>query len=403
MDVNTQRIKPYEGTEPYIFISYAHRDYERLVPILRELEKRGYRFWYDEGIDPGTEWPESIANHLENSSACLSFISPYSAESKNCRREINFALSRNIALLTVFLEETEISSGLEMQISTYQSIIAYKYPDLPSLMERIVSVDVMESCRGKPGETAATEESVGRKTPAVPKKRFSPLMIIIPLVLAAAIAIWLFWNGSRREESAGRSSEQAEETTLTATPLPAATPNDGEHAYSEEYLQSVNNWTDHLWDEVPITANDSIPEGYRVLIYEEWGYGSLLMYGNDEGSIRFALTDDRIPDGFPISQTPGKNDPYWCLMLMLGGKDILDVIIEEWKTPTSFADFETSVVLLSGNDMSFYDGFPYSITGRTFIFEIQLPEQFSIDDIQGVGISLGTERDGYVDTYDFYT
>ena len=117
MGADVQRVKPYEGPDPYIFVSYAHRDYERIDPILRELKARGYRFWYDEGIDPGTEWPENIARHLENSSVCLSFLSPYSAASNNCRREINFALSRNIPMLTVFLEDTKISPGLEMQIS----------------------------------------------------------------------------------------------------------------------------------------------------------------------------------------------------------------------------------------------------------------------------------------------
>ena len=26
----------------------------------------GFRIWYDEGIEAGTEWPEYIAEHLEN-------------------------------------------------------------------------------------------------------------------------------------------------------------------------------------------------------------------------------------------------------------------------------------------------------------------------------------------------
>ena len=39
----------YEGTEPYIFVSYAHRDSERVFEVLGELQSRGYRFWYDDG------------------------------------------------------------------------------------------------------------------------------------------------------------------------------------------------------------------------------------------------------------------------------------------------------------------------------------------------------------------
>ena len=44
MDKDTRRIKPYEGSEAYIFVSYAHRDYDRIDPILRALADRGYRF-----------------------------------------------------------------------------------------------------------------------------------------------------------------------------------------------------------------------------------------------------------------------------------------------------------------------------------------------------------------------
>ena len=85
MTMLPEQIRPYEGTDPYIFISYAHRDKDRVLPVLRSLSERGYRIWFDEGIDPGTEWAESIAGHLENSRVCLFFLSPFSAVSQNCR------------------------------------------------------------------------------------------------------------------------------------------------------------------------------------------------------------------------------------------------------------------------------------------------------------------------------
>lgn len=91
------------------------------------LADQGFRLWYDEGIDPGTEWPESIATHLQNSTVCLAFISPAYVVSNNCRREINFALSRNIEFLSVMLEPTEMSAGMEMQISSYMSLMSFKF------------------------------------------------------------------------------------------------------------------------------------------------------------------------------------------------------------------------------------------------------------------------------------
>ena len=396
MDEIKQRIRPYEGAEPYIFISYAHRDYDRIAPILRELAGRGYRFWYDEGIDPGTEWPESIARHLERSSVCLSFISPYSAASKNCRREINFALARNLPLLTVFLEETKLSSGLELQISTYQSVMGYKYPDLGSLMERIASVDVMRPCRGTPGKDVTAAGNTGQNAPAPRKRKALPIAMAAVLILAAAAVLLrsIIKTGQPESDDAGAAVAVQ---PVTPEPVPELV-----WEMADSLLNKQNNWTDHLWDDPPITASDPLPEGYRLVVYGEWGYGSLLIYGNDEGSIRFALTDDRIPDGFPISPTPGKNDPYWCVMLHLSAKDSLHINISEQYKLTSFAALDTDITLYSGNETIAYDSFPFTLTGNTLLYEIRLPEPFTADDIQAVGVSVGTELPNYVDSYDFY-
>lgn len=147
MSAMPERVRPYEGKEDYIFVSYSHRDSERIFPLLRTLSSEGYRLWYDEGIDPGTEWPESIASHLAACKVCLAFISPTSVTSTNCRREINFALSRNKDFLSVVLEPVEMSPGMEMQISTYQSLMSYKYPSRKDFEEKLLSVEILQSCR----------------------------------------------------------------------------------------------------------------------------------------------------------------------------------------------------------------------------------------------------------------
>ena len=40
--------KPYEGTRPYLFISYAHKQSEEVVSTIRILHENGWRLWYDE-------------------------------------------------------------------------------------------------------------------------------------------------------------------------------------------------------------------------------------------------------------------------------------------------------------------------------------------------------------------
>lgn len=141
------RIKTYEGNEPYIFISYAHRDSEQVLPIIAELVKRGYRIWYDDGIAPGSEWPEYIAQHLGNSSLLISMISDRYIDSNNCKRELTYGLSKNIPFLGVILEPTEMSMGMEMQLSAHQCVLKYNYLSEERFIEKICSNPDMQICK----------------------------------------------------------------------------------------------------------------------------------------------------------------------------------------------------------------------------------------------------------------
>jgi len=120
--ITEQAFKPYEGDEPYIFVSYSHKDSEQVFPILQKLYERGLRIWYDEGIDPGSEWPEEIANHLLNCGLFLLFMSPDAAESHNVRREITMAIDRKKPLINIFIKETQLKPGLQLQLNLIQHI-----------------------------------------------------------------------------------------------------------------------------------------------------------------------------------------------------------------------------------------------------------------------------------------
>lgn len=90
--INTENnAKPYEGGEAFIFVSYAHRNRDDVMPIICALQGLGYRVWYDEGIDPGTEWDENIATHIMNCKCVIAFLSPEYVESDNCCDELNYA------------------------------------------------------------------------------------------------------------------------------------------------------------------------------------------------------------------------------------------------------------------------------------------------------------------------
>ena len=121
-------VKPYRGDKSYIFISYSHQDKDVVLNIIRVMAEHGYRIWFDEGIDPGTEWPDFIAKRLSESDSCIAFLSAASLNSQNCRREIHYAIKQEKPLLAIYLEPVELSYGMDMQLSSIQGLFYFKDP-----------------------------------------------------------------------------------------------------------------------------------------------------------------------------------------------------------------------------------------------------------------------------------
>mgnify|MGYP002818621322 CR=1 FL=1 len=119
----------YSGDKPFVFVSYSHADGELVFREIRRLHEAGYRIWYDEGIDPGQDWPEHIAKAVIECDLFLMFTSPRSAASENCRNEVNLALNRKKKFLAIYLEHTELPPGLELRMGDLQAILKFRMPD----------------------------------------------------------------------------------------------------------------------------------------------------------------------------------------------------------------------------------------------------------------------------------
>ena len=112
--------KPYQGKEKFIFISYSHRDTAKVFPIIFNLMENGYRVWYDQGIDPGTEWDENIATHIDTCGYFIAFMSSNYLGSNNCKDELNYARELDKPRLLVYLEDVELPVGMQMRLSRLQ-------------------------------------------------------------------------------------------------------------------------------------------------------------------------------------------------------------------------------------------------------------------------------------------
>ncbi len=129
-------MKPYQGQESYVFISYQHRNMNPAIAIVERLQQDKYRVWYDEGIDPGTEWDDTIAAHVEQCAFFIALLSEEYLESSNCKDELNYARDLEKPRVLVYLEDIRLPGAMQMRHGRLQAIHQYRCIDQNQFYEQ---------------------------------------------------------------------------------------------------------------------------------------------------------------------------------------------------------------------------------------------------------------------------
>ena len=115
----------YRGNDPYVFVSYAHADSERVFAEIERFNEAGFHVWYDEGIAPGNEWSDEIAEALSKCSVFVVMLTRTSALRENVLNEIGYALDAGKPFLAIYLEETDLTPGMKLRTARKQAILRY--------------------------------------------------------------------------------------------------------------------------------------------------------------------------------------------------------------------------------------------------------------------------------------
>ncbi|MBO5324800.1 MAG: SEL1-like repeat protein [Lachnospiraceae bacterium] len=164
---------------PFIFISYSHKDSDKVCPIIERLKKEGFNVWYDDGIEPGSEWDENIANHISQCGYFIAFISENYLGSSNCKDELNFSRDLDKDRLLVYLEEVALSGGMAMRMNRNQAIYWDKCEDKEKAYQKLFSAVGIEKTRifiPKPvEETVSVQQPIRQPAVAQPVPAQQPV------------------------------------------------------------------------------------------------------------------------------------------------------------------------------------------------------------------------------------
>ena len=194
-----ERPVAYRGEEGYIFVSYAHRDSDRVWPIIEQMQRDGFRIWYDDGIDPGTEWDENIAAHVAECGYFIAFLSKNYLASNNCKDELNFARDQEKPQLLIYLEDVELPRGMAMRIGRNQAIFENRYTDKQDFYSKLYEAQEISGFRqGFSAPAAKTKVKPVPKEAKTGKWKLWPFLLAALLILAIS-GIGLFLEKDSRK------------------------------------------------------------------------------------------------------------------------------------------------------------------------------------------------------------
>ena len=113
--------------QPYVFISYSHKDRDIVLKTIKELYEAGWKIWYDEGLTIGDQYDETLEKHVRDCSAFLLFVTENSLNSLYIREnevpwsitygkpiircmakeDLAYEIEGNVVADTVYLNEIE--------------------------------------------------------------------------------------------------------------------------------------------------------------------------------------------------------------------------------------------------------------------------------------------------------
>lgn len=168
IDLQT-KFEAYDGKEPYLFVSYSHRDTDKVYPILDALYDRKYRIWYDESCENGNDFRDELRTRIEKAEAVLLFVSEYSMASPFCGMEIIVARENGKRLYPIYLDNTDVPPAFQILLAnTHHSttdnidkLIKTMVRDLPAVtMDRLTTEDgVLKKCEDN-GKSIEVDEGI---------------------------------------------------------------------------------------------------------------------------------------------------------------------------------------------------------------------------------------------------
>lgn len=206
---------------PEVFISYAAKDRNRVLSLVKRLRDAGVTVWIDQaGIDVSTMWSQEIVNAIRDCKVMLLSISPHSTESENVVKELALASERKKPIIPVYLEPSNIPGTMEYQLAGIQRVEYFAESEdaaframIRSLIKRGVTVEASKA--EFEGDDTVEASLAAHQSQLKLNRKMAPATGIIIAAAITLVAIATYFLASTKENKLSDLKDQTSQVKPT--------------------------------------------------------------------------------------------------------------------------------------------------------------------------------------------
>lgn len=193
---------------PKVFVSYSRQDKKEVLEFVGLFRANGIDVWMDESsINASSVWAEQIVKAIDDCDLFVLFLSRSSVASENVSKELGYAGGTNKKILPVKIEDTEIPAAMLYHLNTIH-FIEKKHVPTEKVLQHVLT---------------ALGDSVRQAiVPQEKKRRSLPLLAGLGAVIAAGLALFLYFPTAKRGAVTGSGEERRPKADVSSTAPPTS-------------------------------------------------------------------------------------------------------------------------------------------------------------------------------------
>ena len=347
-------VKPYRGTEPYLFVTYSPENPELAHILINRMAEDGYHICY---TDENTDLDEAIAH----CAACIAVVTAEFVASQRGRIELMTAIDHGKPVISLLDEGVTLPLSLRFQIGETQKIQMAQFETIRALCEQIYSEPAVANCMrcvSVPDDDMLAEQERLRAEAArlaEEERRRAE---------AARQAEEKKWQEShsqpRNENATYYAEELPDETDAPVDQLNQqageSDPADENATYYAEELPETNNGNDAEEQEMPVViAPKQTP--FAILLHPAGGVyyplrEELTKMGRSQDMCRLFVPKNKMMSRHHADIAQYKNKYYICDMESVNGTFVDGTRLEP-RMPVELHNY--SEILLANEQFIFVD------------------------------------------------